>query len=261
VSRPTPSLTLRREDGRVIAESVTVADTTTRRMRGLLGRRDLPAGSGMLLRPAWSIHTMFMQFPIDVVFVDPEQIVIRIEASLPPFRTASCRGAREVVELSAGECERRGLTLGDRVAWAARVAPDDLSGESVLTSGRRHRPEDEPQVAIVSDDPRFTKLTRFLLEGRQLDAAAVPPGGAELELASHPAPIVVLDVGTDVAGGLRQASVLRAESPSSTILLAREAGNGAVPGGFDSFHKWDETELLIDEVERLVAAGDHPIER
>lgn len=245
----------------MIAESVTVADTTRRRLRGLLGRRDLPAGTGMLLRPAWSIHTMFMQFPIDVVFVDPEQIVIKIEPSLPPFRTASCRGAREVVELRAGECERRGLTIGDRVAWAARVAPDELSGESLLTGGARQRPRPEPRVAIVSNDPRFTKLTRFLLEGRRLDAASVPPSGADTELASHPMPIVVLDVGTDVAGGLRQASALRAESPSSTILLAREAGNGPVPGGFDAFHKWDETELLIDEVERLVAAGDHPIGR
>ena len=74
--RPVPNLTLRREDGRVVAESVTVADSTMRRLRGLLGKRDLPSGYGVLLRPAWSIHTAFMRFPIDVVFLDPDQVVI-----------------------------------------------------------------------------------------------------------------------------------------------------------------------------------------
>jgi uncharacterized membrane protein (UPF0127 family) len=258
VGRPSPTLTLRREDGRVIADSVTVADTTPRRLRGLLGRSELPPGEGMLLRPAWSIHTMFMRFPIDVVFLDPEQIVIKIEPALPPFRTASCRGAREVVELSAGECARRGLTLGDRVAWAARAAWDEgTSSESVLAGGERRPSEAEASIAVVSGDPRFAKLARFLLDGRHLHAITVAPDHADVELGSRRASVVVLDVGTDVADGLRRANALRVESPSSTIVLAREGGEGTVPGGFDSFHKWDETELLIDEVERLATAG-HP---
>ena len=107
--RRAPNLTLRREDGRVVAESVVVADSTLRRLRGLLGKRDLAAGHGVLLRPAWSIHTAFMRFPIDVVFLDADQVVVKIVPSLPPFKTASCRGAREVVELRSGECARRGL--------------------------------------------------------------------------------------------------------------------------------------------------------
>ena len=67
------SLTLRREDGRIVCESVRVADTIARRMRGLLGRKDLPSDEGILLRPAWSIHTAFMRFPIDAVFIDPSR--------------------------------------------------------------------------------------------------------------------------------------------------------------------------------------------
>src|SRR4029078_8757046 len=135
--RKVPNLTLRREDGRVVAESVVVADSTGRRLRGRLGKKDLPSGHGVLLRPAWSIHTAFMRFPIDVVFLDADQIVVKIVPSLHAFKTASCRGARGVVELRAGECERRGLALGDRVAWAARAADEaapavavgDLEGE------------------------------------------------------------------------------------------------------------------------------------
>ena len=57
----------------------------------------------MVLRPAFAIHTHFMHFPIDVVFLDSDQVVVAIERNLRPWRTASFRGAREVVELAAGE--------------------------------------------------------------------------------------------------------------------------------------------------------------
>src|SRR5205823_13792684 len=98
------TLTLRREDGRVVCERCAVANRPHSRARGLLGRRRLQPGEGMVLRPAWGVHTAFMRFPIDVVFLDADQVVIKIAANLQPWRTASCRGAREVVELAAGEC-------------------------------------------------------------------------------------------------------------------------------------------------------------
>jgi uncharacterized membrane protein (UPF0127 family) len=88
-------------------------------MKGLLGRASLPSGEGILLRPAGSVHTFFMRFPIDVVFVDRELEVVGIEPALPPWRLAGRRGAKAVVELAAGECERRGLAVGDRLALAA----------------------------------------------------------------------------------------------------------------------------------------------
>ena len=91
MSRRRGTLTLRREDGRIVCDSVTVADSAARRLRGLLGRRTLSAGEGIVLRPAWSIHTAFMRFSIDVVFIDAEQVVMRVEHGLRPFKTASCR--------------------------------------------------------------------------------------------------------------------------------------------------------------------------
>jgi len=89
-------------------------------MRGLLGRRELPRGEGLLLRPAASIHTFFMRFAIDAVFLDADGVVVAIEPELPPWRVAGRRGARAVVELSAGEAARRSLAPGDRLVLAAR---------------------------------------------------------------------------------------------------------------------------------------------
>ena len=107
-----------RTDGVVVCEECLVAATPLTRMRGLLGRSSLPSGQGILLRPAASIHTFFMRFPIDVVFLDDELRVVEIAADLRPWRAAGKRGARAVLELPAGECARRGLAVGDQVRFA-----------------------------------------------------------------------------------------------------------------------------------------------
>ena len=104
---------VRSAGGSVVCERCVVAASPLRRMRGLLGRRSLPAGEGILLKPARSVHTFFMRFPIDVVFVDSQLAVVGIAAALPPWRMAAERRAFAVLELAAGECERRRIVVGD----------------------------------------------------------------------------------------------------------------------------------------------------
>jgi uncharacterized membrane protein (UPF0127 family) len=99
-------------DGRVVCPALSVADTAPSRMKGLLGRRVLDAEEGLLLRPAGSIHTAFMRFPIDAVFLDEDLRVLRVEANLRPWRIAMERGAKVVVELPAGTAEGMGLAVG-----------------------------------------------------------------------------------------------------------------------------------------------------
>jgi uncharacterized membrane protein (UPF0127 family) len=246
--RKVPNLTLRREDGRVVAESVTVADSTGRRLRGLLGKRDLPSGHGVLLRPAWSIHTAFMRFPIDVVFLDADQIVIKIVPKLPAFKTASCRGAREVVELRAGECERRGLALGDRVAWAAR-APDEPAPVAVgdLEGQRRGA------VVLASTDQRYLKLVRFLLDGKGIGVVAtVAPEGAAEAAGGKAADVVVIDAGA-ITDGLRLANVTRASRPEATVVLVGEDAADRAPSGLQVYEKWDDTEGVVAAIEDAIA--------
>ncbi len=103
---------LRREDGRVVCERCRVPRTPFGRMKGLLGRRRLEPGEGLLLRPASSIHTFFMRFPIDAVFLDGEQRVLKVAAELSPWRTSARRRARAVLELPAGEAARCELAPG-----------------------------------------------------------------------------------------------------------------------------------------------------
>jgi len=108
-------VTLVRQDGRVVVERCLVAARPLRRMKGLLGRRSLAGDEGILLRPAGSIHTLFMRFPIDVVFLDRELVVVGITRELRPWRSAGKRGAHAALELASGECGRRGVAVGDRL--------------------------------------------------------------------------------------------------------------------------------------------------
>ena len=110
---------LMRADGTIVCERCTLADGPLTRMRGLLGRSGMESGEGLLLKPAGSVHTYFMRFPIDVVFLDREGVVVAITDSLVPWRAASKRGAKAVLELPAGESSRRGLAVGDRLQLAA----------------------------------------------------------------------------------------------------------------------------------------------
>ena len=112
------ALTVTNIDGVVVCEECLVAATPFTRMRGLLGKKSLESGQGILLRPAASIHMFFMRFAIDAVFLDEDLRVMHIAANLRPWRTAGKRGAKAVLELPAGECERRGLAVGDRVRFA-----------------------------------------------------------------------------------------------------------------------------------------------
>ena len=109
---------LERTDGKTVCERCLLAETPLTRAKGLLGRSGLAPGEGLLLQPAAAIHTWFMRFPIDAVFVDRELAVVGIAADLRPWRAAARKGAHGVVELPAGEAERRGLATGDRLRLA-----------------------------------------------------------------------------------------------------------------------------------------------
>ena len=112
-------VTLARENGAVLCGNCVVAETMLRRARGLLGRAELPLGEGILLRPASSIHTFFMRFPIDVLFLDRNLVVRKVVHRLGPWRMAFGLGSKSVLELPAGEAERHGVAPGERLTATA----------------------------------------------------------------------------------------------------------------------------------------------
>jgi uncharacterized membrane protein (UPF0127 family) len=108
------STKLLNRDGTVVADRCHLAVTPWSRMRGLLGRASLAHGEAMLFRPAGSIHMFFMRFTIDAVFCDRDLVVLDIVPSLRPWRMASRRGAKVVIELAEGAAA--GVAPGDRLS-------------------------------------------------------------------------------------------------------------------------------------------------
>ena len=100
-------------NGALVCTHCEVADRALARMRGLLGRRGLEPGTGMLIKPAPSVMTFFMRFPIDVVFLDKQHTIVKIAHSLVPWRTAGARKAVASLELPAGTAVALGLQVGD----------------------------------------------------------------------------------------------------------------------------------------------------
>ena len=103
----------------VLCSRAMVARTVRDRSRGLLGRHRLSPDEGMLFEaqrfiPFMWMHTLFMRFAIDIVFLGRSDSVIRIHASLKPWRiSAVAFGARKALELSEGAVTRTGTAVGD----------------------------------------------------------------------------------------------------------------------------------------------------
>jgi uncharacterized membrane protein (UPF0127 family) len=84
-----------------------------RRLTGLIGRRDLPAGAALHLPRCRSVHTFGMRFALDLVWLDHAGAVVRVDRGVPPRRVRSCRRARSVLELRSGPAEELAAMLAE----------------------------------------------------------------------------------------------------------------------------------------------------
>ena len=109
--------------GTVLCARLEQAGGVTGKSRGLLGRERLEPGTGMLFEAGWlepfmCMHMMFMRFPIDIVFLDRENVVIRVNHHLKPWRFSSIVWrARRAMEIEAGAVSASSTQIGDEIAF------------------------------------------------------------------------------------------------------------------------------------------------
>jgi len=99
----------------IVTELEIAVDSETRR-KGLLGRDRLAESAGIVIAPTNAVHTFFMRFPIDIVFVTRAGQVVKVRSAVPARRIAIALRAFAVVELAAGCAARKGLRPGDIVS-------------------------------------------------------------------------------------------------------------------------------------------------
>jgi uncharacterized membrane protein (UPF0127 family) len=114
--------------GETLASEVDLAATRAERRRGLLGRDHLAPSAALVLTPCWAIHTAFMRFPIDVVFVDKAGRTLRVVRDLAPWRLAAAPRAHAVVEFAGGSLRSRDLRPGDELSLVPQAPQQALAG-------------------------------------------------------------------------------------------------------------------------------------
>jgi hypothetical protein len=266
--------------GNVICENVLIADGPRRRMRGLLGRESLPVGEGMLLQPAPSIHTAFMHFAFDVVFIDGTLRVVKVKAKLQPWRIASARHAWGVLELAEGEIASRGIALGDQLgvvevsdrlgrveagfdapgggwtaaarsaghrdlAWAEETRPSHVALGAVNGAA-----DGSTRVLVVGTDRRFRSVTGALLTRRGCTVTLAEDTEDLVELIRREGPeVVVLDAGASPAEAAREAAQIDTLVPAvGTVVVGEEPHDG--PSTIPMLAKWGSFDSLYGAIEQ-----------
>ena len=92
-----------------------VADTSSKRRVGLLKHERLEPGHGLWITPCESVHTFFMKFPIDLVYLDKKRKVRKVRNAVPAWRLSACLSAHSILELPAGTVEKTGTQAGDEL--------------------------------------------------------------------------------------------------------------------------------------------------
>ena len=104
--------------GTLLADKAIFAEILWKRLVGLLGRKGLCRGEALVIRPCSGIHTFFMRFPIDVIFLDRDSRVRKVIRGMQPFRLSSLvLGAREAVELPSGVVASTRTEAGDLIEF------------------------------------------------------------------------------------------------------------------------------------------------
>ncbi len=120
VAKPNPRMKISNLTRKVIlADWVEVADHGATRRRGLLGRNALPAGEGLWIVPCESVHTFFMKFPIDLVYLDRNKKVKKVRSSVAPWRLSACLSAHSILELASGTIETTQTRPGDILEFSS----------------------------------------------------------------------------------------------------------------------------------------------
>ena len=98
-----------------LGAAIEIADTSAKRRTGLLKHSSLSPGEGLWILPCESVHTFFMKFPIDLVYLDKKRIVRKVRYAVRPWRMSACFTAHSIIELPAGAARASGTIIGDQL--------------------------------------------------------------------------------------------------------------------------------------------------
>jgi uncharacterized protein len=101
--------------GTSIGDAIDTAESSAARRTGLLKHHKLEEGAGLWIIPCEAVHTFFMKFAIDLIYLDRKKKVRGMVRALPPWRLSICLPAHSVLELPPGTIDRTKTQKGDEL--------------------------------------------------------------------------------------------------------------------------------------------------
>jgi uncharacterized membrane protein (UPF0127 family) len=110
-----------------IGETIEVAESATQKVKGLLGRECLEDGQGLLFKGAGSLHTLFMRFPIDIIYATKDGKVVKVAKAVRPFKlVAAPLRCYYAIELPAGAITASNTQVGDHLSFDEEEEAGDV---------------------------------------------------------------------------------------------------------------------------------------
>lgn len=103
--------------GTLLGDAVDKADTSKKRKTGLLKHTELRPGEGLWIVPCEGVHTFFMKFALDLVYIDRKHVVRKVVPNVPAWRASLCLSAHSIIELPAGSVAPTGTVKGDQLSF------------------------------------------------------------------------------------------------------------------------------------------------
>lgn len=111
--------------GTAVARNLELASTGEARRRGLLGRNGFAEGEGLWIAPCESVHTFFMRFAIDLIYLDRQLCVKKVRSNVGPWRLSGCFSAHSVLELPVGTISASRTVRGDTLEILTTLSGPD----------------------------------------------------------------------------------------------------------------------------------------
>jgi uncharacterized membrane protein (UPF0127 family) len=108
----------------ILADAAELADTSEKRRTGLLKHDRLDPGHGLWIVPCESVHSFFMKFAIDLVYLDRDKRVRKVRHRMVPWRVSACLSAHSILELPAGAVAASGTEAGDQLEMVEEKIED-----------------------------------------------------------------------------------------------------------------------------------------
>jgi uncharacterized protein len=149
----------------VLGTSIEVANHGATRRKGLLGRSGLPSGEGIWIVPCESVHTFWMKFPIDLVYLDRNKKVKKVRSGIPPWRMSVCLSAHSVLEFASGTIHSTQTKPGDWLEFSPALPLSDCRIGPDASIPTEPKPGNKQGMAMLMQPKKLRAIAEFLVVG------------------------------------------------------------------------------------------------